>query len=326
MAEALFESPPPPPPPEPPEPPAERREHRERREDPAVLAERLRRIDLVGAAQAAGWQAYLQSNGTLRNKLGIADAAELERAARRRTAARAVQIETGAAGAFAHTPAGYKTLHRHLFQEVFDWAGRNRTVNMTRNEQMPDGAVRTSQYIHARFIDQGLQVAFDQLAPALPTLRAEAGRPPASRDAGMVASVAAAHVGALNYVHAFRDGNGRAMRERVTHLAREAGLRFDQSKLDRAAWNAGCHRVNEDPKDVKPLAAAIAAALEPRERQAERSAALPAAAAAAKPRAKGRAAAKPGETNEEQSAARTAKKPPAKRRPRRSRGDLDITE
>lgn len=311
MADAIYKMPPPPPTAAP----------AERRENPAVLAERLRRIDVIGAAQAAGWQAYLQPNGTLRNKLGIADQSELEQVARRRTAARAVQIETGAAGPFAHTPAGYKTLHRHLFHEVYEWAGRSRTVNMNRNERMPDGAVRSSQYIHARFVDQGLQVAFDQLAPALPALRAEARKPPGSRNAAMVAEVAAAHVGALNYVHTFRDGNGRAMRERVAHLARESGLRFDQSKLDREAWNAGSHRVNEDPKDMKPLAAAIAAALEPKERLAERT------AAAARPRGKkGQDKAQVKEQVKEQAAARPARKPAAKRKPRRSRGDLDITE
>ena len=86
----------------------------------------------------------------------------------------------------------------------------------------------------------------------------------------LVAEVAAYHVGALNYVHAFRDGNGRAMRQRVQHLAGEAGLHFDQSKLDRGRWNEGSHRVNADPRDAKLLAEAVAAALSPRERLLDR--------------------------------------------------------
>ena len=127
-----------------------------------------RRMDAAVDAHTAAWQAYLQPNGALRNKLSIEDAAELERAERRRVAARAVQIETGAAGPFAHTPAGYKALHRHLFQDVYEWAGQARTVNMHRQDKREDGTDRTSTYLAARFIDQGLQTSFDQLKPALP--------------------------------------------------------------------------------------------------------------------------------------------------------------
>lgn len=222
------------------------------------------------AAHSAAWQAYLQPNGVLKNKLGVTDAAELAQVERRRVAARAVQLETRAAGPFAHTVAGYKELHRHLFQDVYEWAGKTRTVNMHRQNQREDGASRRSDYIAARFVDQGLHTAFDQLKPALPHLKAEAKKEPEQRNTRLVAGVAAAHVGALNYVHPFRDGNGRAMRQRVEHLASEAGLHLDQSKLDRSKWNEGSHRINVNPKDGKLLTEAISAALVPKERVLER--------------------------------------------------------
>jgi cell filamentation protein len=212
----------------------------------------------------------LQPSGVLKNKLGVTDAAELAQVERRRVAARVVQLENGAAGPFAHTAAGYKELHRHLFQDVYEWAGRTRTVNMHRQDQREDGTSRRSHYIAVRFVDQGLHTSFDQLKPALSHLKAEARKEPGERNTKLVASVAAAHVGALNYVHPFRDGNGRAMRQRVQHLASEAGLHLDQAKLDRAKWNEGSHRINADPKDGKLLAEAIAAALVPRERVLDR--------------------------------------------------------
>ena len=229
-----------------------------------------RQADAAVDAHTAAWRAYLQPNGTLRNKLGIEDADRLNATERRLTAVRITQMETGAAGPFAHTPAGYRALHRHLFQDVYEWAGQARTVNMHRQDKREDGTDRTSTYLAARFIDQGLQTSFDQLKPALPRLRVEALKPPAERDVRLVAEVAAYHVGALNYVHAFRDGNGRAMRQRVQHLAGEAGLHFDQSRLDRGRWNEGSHRVNADPRDAKLLAEAVAAALSPRERLLDR--------------------------------------------------------
>lgn len=222
------------------------------------------------AAHSAAWQAYLQPSGVLKNKLGVADAAELAQIERRRVVARVVQLENGAAGPFAHTAAGYKELHRHLFQDVYEWAGKTRTVNMHRQDQREDGTLRRSHYIAVRFVDQGLHTAFDQLKPALPHLKAEARKEPSQRNTRLVASVAAAHVGALNYVHPFRDGNGRAMRQRVQHLASEAGLHLDQAKLDRAKWNEGSHRINADPKDGKLLTEAIAAALVPRDRVLDR--------------------------------------------------------
>ena len=229
-----------------------------------------RQVDAAADAHHAAWQAYLQPNGVLKNKLSIADAADLEQVERLRASVRVIQLENGAAGPFAHTVAGYKQLHRHLFQDVYEWAGQTRTVNMHREDRRENGTARRSDYIAVRFIDQGLHVAFDQLKPALPRLKAEALKPPEQRNVKLVAEVAAAHVGALNYVHAFRDGNGRAMRQRVEHLASEAGLHLDQQKLDRGRWNEGSHRINADPRDSKLLTEAIAAALVPRERVLDR--------------------------------------------------------
>ena len=199
------------------------------------------------------------------------DADRLNATERRLTAVRiSGQLENGAAGPFADTPAGYKALHRHLFQDVFEWAGQPRAVNMHRADKRADGTIRRSDYIAVRFIEQGLHTAFDQIKPALPRLKVEALKVPEQRNLKLVAEIAAAHVGALNYVHAFRDGNGRAMRQRVEHLANEAGLHLDQSKLDRGKWNEGCHRINADPRDSKLLTSAIAAALAPRERVLDR--------------------------------------------------------
>lgn len=229
-----------------------------------------RHVDAAADAHHAAWQAYLQPSGVLKNKLGITDAADLEQVERLRASVRVIQLENGAAGPFAHTVAGYKQLHRHLFQDVYEWAGQTRTVNMHREDRREDGTARRSDYIAVRFIDQGLHVAFDQLKPALPRLKAEASKPPEQRNVRLVAEVAAAHVGALNYVHAFRDGNGRAMRQRVEHLASEAGLHLDQQQLDRGRWNEGSHRINTDPRDGKLLTEAIAAALVPRERVLDR--------------------------------------------------------
>ena len=221
-------------------------------------------------ANTAAWERYVYpATGVLRNKLGVTDprvAVEIERGA---TTARLADLPQT-----PHTPEGYKAIHRHLFQDVYEWAGQVRQVEMHRSEQLPDGTTRADAFLPTRFIEQGLATAFNDLKPALDRLRQEAAKPPEDRNIELVAKVAAAHVGALNFVHAFRDGNGRAMRAQADNLAQEAGLRLNEAALDRAAWNRGSHEINADPKDTATLARTIAAALEPRERHLERQQAV----------------------------------------------------
>ena len=216
------------------------------------------------------WQAYqYPPSQTLRNKLDIHDREKLESLERTLTSGRLTDLPRT-----PHTPEGYKSIHKHLFQDVYAWAGQTRTVEMHRSEQMPDSTVRRDAFIPTRFIKQGLTTTFSDLKPTLGRLRQEARKPPEERNVELVAKVAASHVGELNFVHAFRDGNGRTMRAQVDNLAQEAGLRLDEQALDRAAWNRGSHEINADPKNTATLARTITAALEPRERHLERQQAV----------------------------------------------------
>ena len=218
-----------------------------------------------GGDPVSRWKRYVYDTGVLRNKLGITDpsvAAEVERVA---TTARLADLPRT-----PHTAEGYKAIHRHLFQDLYDWAGRTRTVDMHRRETLADGTERQDSYLPHRFIGRALDMTFEDLKPALASLRREAAKEPHERDAALVARVAAAHVGALNFVHAFRDGNGRTMRAQVDNLAQEAGLRLDEAALSKREWDRGSHEANADPNDTATLARAIAAALEPRERHQKR--------------------------------------------------------
>ena len=66
---------------------------------------------------------------TLRNRLGITDDKLLTEAERRFTLARGAEA---ARMTFPGTAEGYRALHRHLFQDVYDWAGQDRTVNIAK--------------------------------------------------------------------------------------------------------------------------------------------------------------------------------------------------
>lgn len=118
------------------------------------------------------------------------------------------------------TAAGYRALHRHLFQDVYDWAGKDRTVDIRK-----DG----SFFCRADYIGSALNDRFKQIG-ADKALR--------SADPDVFAVQAGDHLAELNAIHPFREGNGRTMRAFLQLLGRQAGHDVDLTRLDPVAWNA----------------------------------------------------------------------------------------
>ncbi len=56
-------------------------------------------------------------------------------------------------------------------------------------------------------------------------------------DAETFAERAAEHIGELNAIHPFLDGNGRALRAFLEILAEQAGHHIDLARVDPRAWN-----------------------------------------------------------------------------------------
>ncbi|MDR0578087.1 MAG: hypothetical protein LBI87_11295 [Candidatus Accumulibacter sp.] len=73
---------------------------------------------------------YTDANGVYRNKLGITDAAELKRVEYVITANKSREIlEQNALGpARDHNLERLQAIHQHIFQDVYEWAGKPRTV------------------------------------------------------------------------------------------------------------------------------------------------------------------------------------------------------
>ncbi len=81
----------------------------------------------MSPAENAGWRSYFRpGTEVLRNKLGIRDARELQ-AAERQFARQRLREPLPRAPA---TPSGYCAIHRHIFQDLYDWAGVYRTADM----------------------------------------------------------------------------------------------------------------------------------------------------------------------------------------------------
>lgn len=181
---------------------------------------------------------YPDGSGVLRNKLGLRDAKALREAE--------YQVSNDRhrdAPNFPPTRAGYQALHRHLFGEVFDWAGELRTVDFGKGG---------SRFGTARFLDVTLDTLFADLARQ-DHLRGRTGE--------RFAEVAAHHISELNAAHPFREGNGRAMRLHLSQLAGQAGHMLDVTRIGGAAWMDASIRAFEG--DEKPLAGVIATAIGP---------------------------------------------------------------
>jgi len=83
----------------------------------------------------------------LRNKAGITTADALERFETAMTFARAEEPLPGGRLSVAH----YRAIHHHLFQEVYDWAGRFRTVRVTKG---------TSTFCYPEYINREMRQIF----------------------------------------------------------------------------------------------------------------------------------------------------------------------
>ncbi len=173
---------------------------------------------------------YTLPNGlTLKNKLGLSSYEALEAAETAYVADRLLEIRLlqGPKGNF--DAEHLKAIHRHLFQDVYEWAGR------TRNEPvaLSDGTIATESvlrkidgkpFMEGPLITEGL----DRIARRLAGehhLRGLTRKEFASRAADVMVD--------LNAVHPFREGNGRTQRVFIQALAHEAGHMLDFSVVSR---------------------------------------------------------------------------------------------
>ncbi|HEX4366285.1 MAG TPA: Fic family protein [Rhodopila sp.] len=173
----------------------------------------------------------------LRNRLGVTATAQLDRMERRLVTQRAAEgIPSGRFG-LTHLRA----IHRHLFQDVYDWAGELRTVEIAK-----DG----HQFQFRRFIATGMQDVHQRLVRAA-FLRG-LSRTEFAAAAGRI-------IGDVNYVHPFREGNGRTQLFYLEQLAERAGHPIDLARLEPRGWLAASRASHAG--DYEPMAAEIARAL-----------------------------------------------------------------
>ncbi|MBS0331321.1 MAG: Fic family protein [Proteobacteria bacterium] len=177
--------------------------------------------NLQGAQRAkvsGGYDAFddpyaYKNSDVLRNKAGLRDAALLEAFELEMTALRAEEaLPFGRYG-----PAHYRAVHRHLFQDVYSWAGRYRTVRTAKSGNV---------FCYPEHIAASMVALFARLQTAPFT---------GAADFGAFAASAADFLAELNAIHPFREGNGRCQLTFLHLIAERAGHPLDLRRVEPVA-------------------------------------------------------------------------------------------
>ena len=180
----------------------------------------------------------------LKNKAGLRDEAAWRTFEYEQTASRAFELKSNPIGG-AFDLAHLQAVHKHLFQDVYEWAGELRIVNI-RKDAVP--------FSPPAFIESYSKSLSDGLANEnhLKGL-----------DKRQFVERLAHYFTEFNAVHPFREGNGRAIREFIGLLARDAGYELDQTRIenDKDQWNRAS--ALSRASDLAPLKAIFAQAIRP---------------------------------------------------------------
>ncbi len=123
--------------------------------------------------------------------------------------------------------AELQAVHRHLFQDVYAWAGEIRTVDVRKNVEGAEFFLPVSMIARAsRFAAEELRTEKMLLG---------IGR-------SQFIKRLSYHYEQFNYIHPFREGNGRTQRVFWNRIAVDAGWQLDWRPSERACHSAGGER------------------------------------------------------------------------------------
>ena len=163
----------------------------------------------------------------LENKLGLTSSAELAREEERISKKKAVELFEN--DILASLPAGtfvsLQAIHRYLFEDIYDFAGKLRTVNLAK------GYFRFApvMYLEAAIenIDKMPQSTFEEIIEKYVE---------------------------MNIAHPFREGNGRSTRIWLDHILKtEIGKVVDWSKVDKEDYLLPMERSPIKDVEIKVL-------------------------------------------------------------------------
>lgn len=149
----------------------------------------------------------------LMNKLGIRDMEQLQLVEKRLTMLRILELmERPVQGGFdiKHLQA----IHKYIFQDIYEWAGKIRTVDIAKG----------NMFCNVKFIQSQAEEIFGKL-------KEEAYLQ--DLDEKEIPVRLAYYFSEINALHPFREGNGRCQREFIRILALHAGYVINFAKVTR---------------------------------------------------------------------------------------------
>ena len=163
----------------------------------------------------------------LQNKLGITDSATLAREEERITKIKALELfESGLLDSFeVGTFSGLEEIHKYLFEDIYDFAGQIRTVNIAKGN---------FRFVPVMYLDAALknidkmpQSTFDEIIEKYVE---------------------------MNVAHPFREGNGRSTRLWLDAiLKKELRKVIDWSKVDKEDYLLAMERSPIKDTEIKVL-------------------------------------------------------------------------
>ena len=126
-------------------------------------------------------------------------------------------------GDFPISYEGFKAIHKHIFQDVYDWAGQSRTLT---TRKVLNSAI-TLNFAPWETIDKEMKSRFDQIS---------SDKGLQSKDPKIFIGRAAEHISEINVIHPFREGNTRTQLLFLRNLAHQAGHDLSISKISQGQW------------------------------------------------------------------------------------------
>jgi len=176
----------------------------------------------------------------LKNRFGLRDPDALDRIERLHTGNRILEPIPRGNFDLSHLRA----IHRHLFQDIYEWAGELRTVEISKGRQ---------QFQFRKFIETGMADVHARLA------RSSFLKELTTTD---FAAQAAVILGDINYIHPFREGNGRTQLQYLKQLAARAGHTIDLTQIEGSRWIEAS--IASHAADYGPMARVLRTALKSR--------------------------------------------------------------
>lgn len=182
------------------------------------------------------WESYLYPDGrTLVNLFDIRDIDKLHEAERLATRERTSTLDLSI-DLKSLSVEHFKNLHQHLFQDVYAWAGDLRVVNMKK------GGMVFEDY---RYLEKGLNDLVNEIKNA------------DLRQMSTDEFVEHGHKWFMqaNFLHPFREGNGRVQRIFITQLANHIGIELNFDYISQARMSNACNMAHglSDSRALKKL-------------------------------------------------------------------------